>query len=105
MIQKIHRHINHFGTDEWRSVVVSYRMVDRPIVTTRTGWGKTYKAALVDADSQLSDGTWKRTCVCNPGSIHEDLRQEHTRKRRIGIRGEGVVIRVERRISEVIDAP
>lgn len=90
---------------EMRSVTVSYQRVDIPLVTSRVGYGKTYSDALRDADSQLSDGTWRRLAVSNPNSILTDIATTNAARFARGTlrRGEGTVIRVEKRISEVLD--
>ena len=88
-----------------RSVLVSYRRADAPIVTSRTGYGETYSAALLDADRQLADGIWKRLVVSTPSSIRRDIDPSRIARlaRRTLQNGEGITIRVERCVSEVLD--
>jgi len=86
-------------------LTVSYRNEAVPVVTSRVGYGKTLAAALLDADSQLPDGTWRRIIVSHPGSIYVDLQMDRVSRfaRSTTKRGENVVVRVERRISVVVD--
>lgn len=85
--------------------MVSYRATDRPVVTSRVGYGRTYKDALQDADLQLPDGTWKRIVVSNPHTIITDLSYNYTKPfvRSSLVKGEGEIIRVEKRILTVIE--
>lgn len=96
--------LNRFG--RWKTVTISYREQTKPLATNRTGYGKTYWEAVADADSQLSDGLWKRVCVSNPSSIAHDLDTSRQARltRRTMKQGEGIVIRVEKRIAVVLDA-
>lgn len=88
-----------------RSLTVSYIRTDIPLATSRAGYGETYADALRDADSQLADGTWKRLVVSNPHTIMHDLEPwKHSQyARRFARNAEGVVIRIEKRISEVVE--
>lgn len=91
--------------DEWRSCTVSYRSETAPLVTSRVGYGKTFRDALLDADSQMPDGLWRRIVVSHVQSVYTDVTGDRiSRAGRNHLKyGENVVVRIERRISEVVD--
>lgn len=101
------RRMRYTEVSGWHGVTVSYRAVDRPLVTSRAGYGKTFAEALNDADSQLPDGTWRRVVVSHPGTVFSDLQSSRASRfaRSTMRRGEQVVIRVEHRISVEIQQP
>jgi hypothetical protein len=85
-------------------ITISYRAIDIPLVTSRVGYGWTFDEALEDADSQLSDGTWRRIVVSHPNTIYSDIQEGRAARfaRSTARRGEGVVIKVEKRITTVV---
>lgn len=88
-----------------RSVTVSYRSEGMPLFTTRVGYGNTVGEALEDADRQLADGVWRRLSVSNPQSIITDMQvtKKALSARGTLLRGENVLIRVERCVSQVLE--
>jgi hypothetical protein len=87
------------------SVTVSYRRVDIPLVTSRVGYGESFADALLDADKQLSDGTWKRIAISTSETIANDLRgyRPFSLSQRVIRRAENVVIKVKSCVTEVVE--
>lgn len=64
--------LNRYGN--WRSVTVTYKRADAPVIVTKVGWGDDYQAALRDADEQLRPGSWERLAIGQPSSVLMDVR-------------------------------
>lgn len=88
-----------------RSVLITYQF--GAVIKTIEGFGESVNEAIEHADSQLSEGSWKRLSISTPQSIFTDLRgrtkhniQMSSHAARALRRGEGAVVEV--RVTRVV---